>query len=721
MTPDLRPALRPDLFGQLAATDPYQRRARRLFERGLVTAVYGNQADVLVGRDAQGNDLELKQVPIVSGYVPQVGDWAAIQYEAGHSGAPWVVGPSMAADVSGDAAGIGVFPIWGVPPADPPKSMIYFDDSLDTWRGWDGSAWVDFFAKLHNALPDLQGGTAGQYYHFTAGEHSALQDFYDGSAMASGYLQQLCFKAIDASATSRTRLFEKNGDFFWAINADYDPVADQWNRIDTSKYAYLIGLYSENGIPHEPGGLGGVAWWRAVDGTNPIGDYTAVGGWELGFMMTMHRNFVGGGMNWELDGSGSPPYGRFSQSGHEDPDCFTGLQRNIWYEGNPTLTPGAGSWGRDTTEHDGYFMGMLDGVGFIWRYQAAGAGSFPTSAWRELGRLRADASVLGRLEVLRQSGVTNTPGAGFLAKHVTSADMADGFGAGYLFAIQDNAGAENLIAALYGIRAGADSTGRLSFQVASAGSLAERMSLSAGGVLSLADASIILAGNALSVEAASAVNQDLTTDSYPTLASLYIRRGSAYPFIYFEGNGVGIAQVRGNASAATLMVTASGGSPTWAYFSATEVAPGAAAGLNLGTATNYWNEINYKTLTDRGCLGDFSDGVEMPDGSVLSDMGALQAIKVDPGQETVYGVPRLLYSSMPKAVYKPAPIAAEDVYETHEDQDGKPYPVLRWKAGEKMGEDGAELTALVSIMLGGMKELDLRVGMAEKRLTELKS
>ena len=112
MSSDLRPAYGgPDVFGQLAASDPYQRRARRLFERGQVAAVNGNEADVRVGADASGSSLELKGVPIVSGYVPQVGDWVAIQYEAGHSAAPWVVGPCMADDASSDSVGIVVFAV----------------------------------------------------------------------------------------------------------------------------------------------------------------------------------------------------------------------------------------------------------------------------------------------------------------------------------------------------------------------------------------------------------------------------------------------------------------------------------------------------------------------------------------------------------------------------------------------------------------------------------
>ncbi|MFB3882889.1 MAG: hypothetical protein ACE149_16615 [Armatimonadota bacterium] len=168
------PALRPDLFAQLAATDPYQGRARRLFERGQVIAVEGNQADVRVGYDARGNALELKQLPIVSGYVPAVGDWVSIQYEAGHSSAPWITGPSMAAGDVSDSAGIGVFPVREGEPPDPARSAIYFDASLGGWRGWDGAEWVDFSGKLHNSLPDLQGGAAGEYYHLTADEYAGL-------------------------------------------------------------------------------------------------------------------------------------------------------------------------------------------------------------------------------------------------------------------------------------------------------------------------------------------------------------------------------------------------------------------------------------------------------------------------------------------------------------------------------------------------------------------
>jgi len=512
-------AVRPDLYGQLAATDPYQGRARRLFERGQVVAVSGNQADVRVGYGARGNALELKQVPIMSGYVPRVGDWVSIQYEAGHAGAPWVSGPSMAANEAGDSAGVGVFSVASEEPADPQQSTIYFDEVRRTWRGWDGSTWVDFSSRLHNDLPDLQGGGAGAYYHLSGAEHGALQDLYDGDGMASAWVKRLRFKSVDATPTSRTRMIEKDGDFFWAINAEYNEAAGEWNRIDTAKYAYLIGLWSKNGIPHEPGDLGGVAWWRCLPGSNPIGEWTSMGGWELGFMMTMHRNFVAGGMNFEIDGSGSPPYGRLCQSGHEDADCFTGIVRNVWYSGNDGGA-GEGYWGWDVEPtpgvyHKAFSNAILDDEGFVWRYHEAPTSSgehFHTADWLDLARLHVDAQI-GRLDVIRRSAVTNLPGSSFLAKHKTSGDMADGFGAGYLFAIEDSAGVENTIAAIYGVRAGADNTGKLSWQIANAGSLAERMSLTAAGVLSITGASMNFAGKALSVEADSAINQDLTSDS----------------------------------------------------------------------------------------------------------------------------------------------------------------------------------------------------------------
>lgn len=138
------------------------------------------------------------------------------------------------------------------------------------------------------------------------------------------------------------------------------------------------------------------------------------------------------------------------------------------------------------------------------------------------------------------------------------------------------------------------------------------------------------------------------------------------------------------------------------------VYPTGVANVNLGGATYYWNEVNYKYLTDRGCLGVFDEGVEMPNGSKVSDLEALKLIQKHSTLQTGYGVPRFDYSSMPKAVFKPAPIAEKDIYDERDENR------LLFKKGEKMGEDGAELTALTSIMIGAIKELDNRVKILEK-------
>ena len=84
-----------DFFSQLAAREPFSRRMRRLFERGIIAALSGDSATVNVGRREDGSDILLEQVPIVSGYNPQVGDWVSLRYDGGHGGAPMVFGPSL--------------------------------------------------------------------------------------------------------------------------------------------------------------------------------------------------------------------------------------------------------------------------------------------------------------------------------------------------------------------------------------------------------------------------------------------------------------------------------------------------------------------------------------------------------------------------------------------------------------------------------------------------
>ena len=148
---------------------------------------------------------------------------------------------------------------------------------------------------------------------------------------------------------------------------------------------------------------------------------------------------------------------------------------------------------------------------------------------------------------------------------------------------------------------------------------------------------------------------------------------------------------------------------------------GTAGNQNLGNSSYYWGDISYKTLTDRGCLGWFDEGVELLDGRKVSDVEALCAIEKHPTKETIYGVPSLDYATMPKAVFRKAAI---DGRELPRDEHGEPY--LADKAGQRRpAADGAEISALVSIMLGAIRQLSteaagLRAEVASLRETVAK-
>lgn len=143
---------------------------------------------------------------------------------------------------------------------------------------------------------------------------------------------------------------------------------------------------------------------------------------------------------------------------------------------------------------------------------------------------------------------------------------------------------------------------------------------------------------------------------------------------------------------------------------------GTAGTQNLGDATNYFGDISYKTITDRGCLA-LIDEWELPDGRKVPATQVFQEMKVDPSKRTVYGEPMLDYATVPKHSRKAAPIATEDVYEDDPNDrgpDGKPKRKLKHRQGEKMGDDGVEMTSLFSQMIGAIRELTSRVAVLER-------
>jgi hypothetical protein len=100
---------------------------------------------------------------------------------------------------------------------------------------------------------------------------------------------------------NRSFITEINGDLWIASNATYDGT--NWNRVDTTKYAFAIQIQGYGNIPGET--FQGVNIWKAAPGTNPIGPFLAQGGWETLVIGTAYSGFIIGGQALEVDGSGA--------------------------------------------------------------------------------------------------------------------------------------------------------------------------------------------------------------------------------------------------------------------------------------------------------------------------------------------------------------------------------------------------------------------------------
>jgi len=126
------------------------------------------------------------------------------------------------------------------------------------------------------------------------------------------------------------------------------------------------------------------------------------------------------------------------------------------------------------------------------------------------------------------------------------------------------------------------------------------------------------------------------------------------------------------------------------------------AGFNLGDAANYWNDVSYKTITDRGCLPFCDDGVELSDGKIVSDTEAIKSIQKHPTKKTVHGLPMLDYKTFPKKAYKPA--------------DDNGVLIARDGNDEPIGAaDGIEMTMMFGVFIGAIKELTNRIEKLEQK------
>ncbi len=184
--------------------------------------------------------------------------------------------------------------------------------------------------------------------------------------------------------------------------------------------------------------------------------------------------------------------------------------------------------------------------------------------------------------------------------------------------------------------------------------------------------------------------------------------------------------------AGALSVTVDGATKvTWG---ASAYNPAGAGSISSGDAGSYWNDISYKTLSDRGCLGWFDDGVKMRDGKIVNDLEVFSLIKKHPTKKTIYGSPMLDYGTFPEVAYKKAEIDGNILPRDKDDEpfyweivdssgtvlqrlydDKKPHK----DAIKKPAADAIEMTSMFSIMIGALKEANERIKNLEARVAAL--
>lgn len=195
----------------------------------------------------------------------------------------------------------------------------------------------------------------------------------------------------------------------------------------------------------------------------------------------------------------------------------------------------------------------------------------------------------------------------------------------------------------------------------------------------------------------------------------------------------GLIQYNHNASAgAETMDFRVGGQDSFEINGNGHVKPLLSAGTqNFGDGTNYWGDISYKTLTDRGCLPWCDDGVEVKNekGEIerVSDVKALLRIKKHKTRKTPTGLPRLDYDTFPVHALR----RAENEFEKVErDENGDAWvveEVRRLKDDgsvdiqkvRKQAQDGIEMTMMFGVFIGAFKEVNSEIDELKAKVTDL--
>jgi len=137
-----------------------------------------------------------------------------------------------------------------------------------------------------------------------------------------------------------------SGDIWLPINAHYDGA--NWQRNDTSKYAFALVFQAFSSIPGEEafGGNTGFMFLRCTPGANPISStWWTTGGWENALIIDQFRHLVVGGQGIEIDGAGGVPFGRVTHTAVSGSgNTRTGLLSNLYIDFSDVDATGSPSW-----------------------------------------------------------------------------------------------------------------------------------------------------------------------------------------------------------------------------------------------------------------------------------------------------------------------------------------------------------------------------------------
>jgi len=217
-----------------------------------------------------------------------------------------------------------------------------------------------------------------------------------------------------------------DGDVWLLANATYD--GSEFHRIDTTKAAFGWQLQGANEIPGEAelgfNISGAILWVASVQsytlirgGGDAAGDrYAAVGGWELGHLVSSERQFTIGGSGMEIDGYGTFPYSRVvsGTSGTVFHRKIAGFVRNVF----PNLD------GYDDQTQDSWVFGYVEDQNIEnsghWSVARIPANTGVTDVFDEL--LQMDAH--GHMTITAEGSPTVAPSAVVYSSSVTGDDGA---------------------------------------------------------------------------------------------------------------------------------------------------------------------------------------------------------------------------------------------------------------------------------------------------------